>query len=283
MYTLIAENQYGQQIELTHSNNYSVKSVLGFDPPDGIINLTRNAGQDGSEYNSSYMDNRTITITLAINYPAEKNRIDLYKFFKIKQAVKLYFRNGSRNVWINGYTQSFQVAFFDQKETAQITVICPRPYLNDVEPVIEELTNIISLFEFPFEIEEDYPVEMSRIEIGVEKSVFNAGDVSTGMIVKIRILGSVTNPIIYNPITNEFIKILDELSEGDYIEICTIPGRKSIKKISSGMPSNLIGKLAAGSTWMQLQPGDNVFSISADMGEVYLLTEFEMVYLYEGV
>ena len=283
MYTLLAENQYGQQVELTHNDDYSVKSVLGFHPPDAIINLTRNAGQDGSEYNSSYMDNRTITITLAINYPAERNRIDLYRYFKVKQPVKLYYRNGSRNVWIKGYTQSFQVAFFDKKETAQITVVCPRPYLNDEDPVVEELTNITSLFEFPFEIEEEDPVEMSKIVIGIEKSVFNAGDVSTGMIVKLQCLGSVTNPIVYNTITNEFIKIQDELSAGDYVEICTIHGSKYVKKISSGVVSNLIGKLTAGSTWIQLLPGDNVFSVSADAGEAYLLTSFEIINLYEGV
>ena len=196
MYTLLAENQYGQQVELTQNDDYSVKIVLGFDPPDAIINLTRNAGQDGSEYNSSYMDNRTITITLAINYPAERNRIDLYRYFKVKQPVKLYYRNGSRNVWIKGYTQSFQVAFFDKKETAQITVVCPRPYLNDEDPVVEELTNIISLFEFPFSIET--PVAFSQILPLQKKNIINHGDVETGAIFRLKATGNATNPMVFN-------------------------------------------------------------------------------------
>ena len=109
MYTLIAENQYGQQVELTHNDAYSIKSVLGLDPPDGIINTTRNAGMDGSVYNSSYMDNRTITITLAINYPAEINRINLYKYFKIKFPVTLRYKNGSRDVWIQGFQSNYKL------------------------------------------------------------------------------------------------------------------------------------------------------------------------------
>ena len=77
MFTLKAENIYGQKIELTHNDAYVIENVIGLDPPDGVINTTRNASADGSIFNSSYVDNRTITITLAINAPAEENRIEL--------------------------------------------------------------------------------------------------------------------------------------------------------------------------------------------------------------
>ena len=283
MYTLIAENQYGQQVELTHNDAYSIKSVLGLDPPDGIINTTRNAVMDGSVYNSSYMDNRTITITLAINYPAEINRINLYKYFKIKFPVTLRYKNGSRDVWIQGYTQSFQIAYFDKKETAQIVILCPRPYFNDAETAVEDLSNIVNLFEFPFEIEEDNPIPMSDITVGAEKSIINYGDVDIGMIITITALGSVTDPEIYNTQTNEFMKLSDTMAAGDVIEICTIPGKKSIKKISEGTVTSLIGKLVEGSTWLVLRPGDNVMAAYALTNPEYMQVGFTAVYQYEGV
>ena len=53
MFTLIAENKYGQQLELTHNSAYEVIEIDGLDPPDAIINTTRNANADGSVFNSS--------------------------------------------------------------------------------------------------------------------------------------------------------------------------------------------------------------------------------------
>ena len=283
MYTFTVENQYGQVLELTHNDAYAVKSILGLDPPDGIINTVRNAGQDGTVFNSAYMDERVITITLAINYPAEINRINLYKYFKIKYPVKIRYRNGSRNVWIIGYTQSVQVAFFDKKEGAQITVRCPNPYFNDDLTVKQEMSNITALFEFPFAIEEQDPVEMSRIELGREQSISNGSDVPIGMKIRIYASGAVVNPQIYNVHTGEFLKILDEMQTGDVIEISTIRGSKSAIRYREGVKSSLIGYFAEGSVWLQLLPGENVMTMYADSGPEYMYVEITSTDQYEGV
>lgn len=282
MYTLIAENQYGEQLELTHNPAYAIKSVLGLDPPDAVINLTRNAGQDGSVYNSAYMDNRTITITLAVNYPAEQNRIELYKYFKSKFPVTLRYKNDSRDVWIQGYVQSFQVAYFDKKETCQIVVVCPKPHLNDVDIILENLSTIDPLFEFPFSIDAE-GVEMSEIILGQQKSILNLGDIDTGVYIRIKVNGAVLNPAVYDSTNNTFMKFLDEFAQGDVIEINTRSGEKSVKKISQGVTTSLISKLAENSTWFVLTPGDNVFSVYADSGDEYLDVDFEVIYQYEGV
>ena len=281
MYTLRAENEYGQILELTYNPAYGVKSVIGFDPPDGVINTTRNAGQDGSVFNSAYMDNRTITITLALNYPAEQNRIQLYTYFKIKKLVTLRFTNGARDVKISGYVQSMQVAYFDKKETVQITVLCPKPYLLSWESINEDLSSILALFEFPFSIET--PVEMSAIEVGVQKSLLNEGDVETGMICRINAYGAVSNPQIYDTETQEHMRLLTDMISGDLIEICTIPGQKYIRRTRNGTTASLISALSPDSIWMMLRPGDNVISTAADSGAEYMQVSFDYTYQYEGV
>ena len=48
MFTLKAENTYGQRIELTHNEAYVIENVIGLDPPESVINTTRNASADGS-------------------------------------------------------------------------------------------------------------------------------------------------------------------------------------------------------------------------------------------
>lgn len=282
MYTLTAENQYGQQLELTHNPAYSVKSVLGIDPPDAIINTTRNAGQDGSVYNSAYMDNRTITITLAINYPVEANRIQLYQYFKSKFPVILRYKNETRNVYIQGYVQSFQVAYFDKKETAQITVICPKPHFNGSDLVTENLSNIVSMFKFPFSIEEA-GIPISELSIGHEQAIINLGDIDTGALIRITAMDEVVNPLIYNSTNNTVMKIFDTLQESDVVEINSRSGEKSIRKISNGVVTNLISKLSDNSSWFTLVPGVNILSTMADSGSEYINIDFEIIYQYEGV
>lgn len=154
MYTLIAQNKYGQQMELTHNDAYVIESIEGLDPPEAVINTTRNANADGSVYNSSYVDNRTIIITLAINGPAENNRINLYKYFKNKYPVRLYYQNKTRDVYIDGYCKNIQIEFFNKKQIAQITIVCPEPFFNGSSNTVIDFSSVTAEFEFPFSVEE---------------------------------------------------------------------------------------------------------------------------------
>ena len=152
MYTLIVENAYNEQLELTHNDAYVITSIDGLDPPDATINTTKNANSDGSVFNSSYLNDRQIIITMAINSPAEVNRIALYQYFKTKMPLTLHYQNASRNVYINGYVQQMNIGFFDKKQIAQIIIVCPNPYFMDMATQSDVLSDVIDAFEFPFEI-----------------------------------------------------------------------------------------------------------------------------------
>ena len=75
MYELIAQNKYGEQLKMTNNPRYVITDVDGLYPPEGTINTTQVANTDGSVFNSSRINDRVITITMAINAPAEANRI----------------------------------------------------------------------------------------------------------------------------------------------------------------------------------------------------------------
>lgn len=282
MFTLIVQNKYGEQLELTHNPAYSITEIDGIDPPDATINTTRNAGADGSVYNSAYMNNRTITITLAINSPAEVNRLTLYKYFKSKFGVRLFYQTKSRNVYIDGYVQSMAVSFFDRKQMAQIVIFCPLPLFNGSNDSVQEFSSVESLFEFPFSIPEA-GIEFSELSQYVEKSIINNGDVDTGVIINIKALDEVETPKIYNVETGESMIIDITLSEGDEIAINTKQGEKSVSLISNGVTTNIIGNLAEGSTWFKLVPGDNVFTIDADAMAENMFVTFTITDQYEGV
>ena len=282
MFTVIVENKYGEQLELTHNPAYDVAAIDGIDPPEATINTTRNANYDGAVYNSSFMNVRTITITLAINKPAEINRINLYRYFKSKGPVRMYYRNRSRDVYIDGYVKSFQIGFFDKKQTAQIVVDCPRPHFNGSIPDIQEFASISAGFEFPFDIGAT-GIPFSEIVLAEEKSIYNHGDLETGVLINIHALGAVNTPKIYNVETMEHIILNVELDAGDDIYINTIQGEKSITVIKDGVKSNGIGYLDTSSTWLQMLPGDNVMTVDATTNPENMLITFTMTDQFEGV
>lgn len=109
MYTLIAENKYGEQLEITNNPRYVITDIDGLYPPEGVINTTQVANMDGSVFNSSHINDRVITITMAINGPAEANRLLLYRYFKTKYPVRFYYKNGVRDVYIDGMCRNFQL------------------------------------------------------------------------------------------------------------------------------------------------------------------------------
>lgn len=281
MYTLIVQNKYGDQLELTHNPAYSVYNIEGLDPPDAQINTTHNAGYDGSVFNSAYEKDRTIVITMTIESPAEVNRIALYKYLKTKFPVRVFYKNGTRDVYIDGFVQAMQIGFFQRKQVAQITIFCPKPNFSGNTSVVQEFYTVNYLFEFPFDISE--PIPFSEIVTGLEKSIINAGDLETGVTITIDAVGTVVNPKIYNVDDNTFMILNYTLQSGDTVTIDTRQGEKSITLRRAGADINLIGALQRNSTWFQLQPGDNIFTTAADDGDQNMMATFTVVDQYQGV
>lgn len=282
MYTLIAENKYGEQLEITNNPRYTITDIDGLYPPEGVINTTQVANMDGSVFNSSRIDNRVITITMAINGPAEANRLLLYRYFKTKYPVRLYYKNGVRDVYIDGYVSKFSVEYFEKKQTAQIEISCPMTLFRAVKESVTEFANIENMFVFPFAIEAA-GIPFSEIALGEQKTIINGGDVETGVVIHLNALGTVLNPKIYNVDTSDRMTLSVEMRAGDEITINTRKKEKSITLLRDGVQTNIVGKLDAGSTWFNLIPGDNVFTYEADEFPEHLQCIFIINNQFEGV
>ena len=269
MYTLIAENKYGEQLEITNNPRYVITDIDGLYPPEGVINTTQVANMDGSVFNSSHINDRVITITMAINGPAEANRLLLYRYFKTKYPVRFYYKNGVRDVYIDGYVSKFSVEYFEKKQTAQIEISCPMTLFRAVKESVTEFANIENMFVFPFAIEVA-GIPFSEIALGEQKTIINGGDVETGVIIKLNALGTVLNPKIYNVDTSDRMTLSVEMQAGDEITINTRKKEKSITLLRDGVQTNIVGKLDAGSTWFNLIPGDNIFTYEADESPEHL-------------
>lgn len=282
MYSLVVANEKGEKLQLTGNPNYSITSIRGLNPPKSNINTAVNANFDGSVYKSSRMDNRNIVITLMIEEPCETNRIALYNFFKSKKSCTVYYTNNTRDVSILGYVESFEIGYFEKKEQAQISVICPEPYFNDANDIDIDFDFEIANFEFPFEVTPE-GIEFSILKLEAETVVTNNGDIETGMIIQFKASGEVVNPTIYNITTGSLMKINYTLADGDIITIDTQKGSKSVTLNDDGTITNILNYLDKSSTWLNLLTGDNILMYTAEQYPTSLTCTIIFSNKFEGV
>ena len=282
MYSLKVENDRGNTLELTNNPNYTVFKIEGLNPPQATINSSANTTTDGSTVNSVRVENRNIVIYMTINNDIEANRINLYKYFPLKRNIKLYFKNSSRDVYIEGTVELMECDLFTNKQVAQISIICPKPYFKDVNELITLFSDVSALFEFPFAISKT-GIEVSAITNNIRKSIINSGDVESGIIINLFATGTVVNPVIYDVFKRTHLKLNFTLQANDRIVINTNVGEKSIELIRNGVSSNAMGYMAQDSTWFVLESGDNLFTYDADSGNNNLQLTFTTSVLYGGV
>ena len=155
---------------------------------------------------------------------------------------------------------------FTSIATMQISLYCSQPYWEDVDYLVQDISEVIDLHYFT-----DYPDDMlyfpeegipfGEYDTNRTKVLENTGDVDVGLEIHIIALGNVENPVIYNA-DGEFIGINDTLSSGEEIIITTEKGNKTITKNGA----NIISKIMRESTWLQLRTGENEFTIDSKDG-----------------
>lgn len=275
------ENKYGEVLDLTNTTNYAVK-VTGLTPPAATINTTKVPTKDGVVFNSSSMDSRNIVLTIKPLQNIEHSRINLYKFIKSKQYIKLYFKNGIRDVYIDGYVEAVEGDLYENPQQLQVSIICPDPFFKDNKDMIVDFSNVTNAFEFPFTpIEEG--VQISTLTIFEETNINNPSDDDCGAIFTLHANELVLEPIIYNRTTNEQFIIRYEMKDGDEIILNTKRGEKSLMLISEGVQTNIINCVGKGSKWLTLLSGDNVIAYTCAHGAEVLNISVTLNPIYEGV
>ena len=281
MYRLFAENQKNEKIELSNSPYFYVK-IEGLLPGKATLHTTTVINNDGSILNSVRKDNRDITITVIPSMPVAENRQRVYKYFKIKSKVTLYFETDNRDVKIKGTVESVEGSLFDQQQTIEIGIICTDPYFEEKIQRIVNMAQVLDLFEFPFAIEEE-GIEFSRIDKTLTQGVYNAGDTETGVVIELSAMGEVVNPIIRNVETRGYFGLNIEMQLGDVIQINTNNFNKKVTLQRYGEIRNIINSIMKGNEWFKLMPGDNIFTYQCEKGEENLSVRFIYSNKYEGV
>ena len=280
MYHASIRNSYGKTLVLTDNQMFDVVEIDGLDPPDVVLNMSHEIGADGSVFNSSYVDNRQIIITLAISKGCGSVRDTLYQFFQQKKQLTLMFSNDVRDVKMSCYVKSFRISIFAKKQTVQITLICPKPYFDNSYSLTYAVPMMDGTLSFPIEFSAE---GMEFSNTAVIKDIINSGDCETGITATMRFFFETKNPVIRNMTTGDYFGIGLTLNVGDTISFCTVNKNKYANRITSGgTVSSVATKLIPGSSWIQMVPGENLLSLDSDDG-VYFDATIEITAQYMGV
>ena len=90
-FTLILENQIGDQINMTATaNQYMTSEIEGLSPPAGTISTSGYAGMDGSYLNNAFIEKRNVVISFEMRGVGVKSRRhQLYKVVKPSRYIKI--------------------------------------------------------------------------------------------------------------------------------------------------------------------------------------------------
>lgn len=148
-------------LELTapEKSGLYVQSITGISAEKASISTTDLASADGGVFNSARAEIRNIVITLGMydqhlehpDWSIEDARHLTYKFFPKKKPLTLTFVTDNREVYIDGYTESAETQIFSDKESVQISIICPDPNFYSIDDSETHMDSNVYKFEFPFE------------------------------------------------------------------------------------------------------------------------------------
>jgi hypothetical protein len=234
------------------SDGVTVLDVTGLDPVKATISHTPYARIDGSQYQSSRREPRTISLKLGIeprysNRTVQEIRNHLYEYFMPKLSIQLLFHMSDNRVFfIDGRVESFETIFFTGQPEVNVSVLCLLPdfTMNDLHSVGGTLQPG-AMNDFVV----DYP---GTVATGITFYV-NAVSPFTSLQIEHRSLED----------TPRSFGVGAQVPAGNKLSISTLSGDKSVWILGrDGRP--ILYAVAPNSYWIQLEPGANRFRVTSD-------------------
>lgn len=212
-------------------------------------------------------------------------RRHLSKVFSPKATGVIKFSHGNQAYQLDVVPEN-AVAFGDEDsvgrtQMASVNFIAHDPYWRDTNEVKEEIARWVGKFSFPLAIP-PAGIKMGERQPELIATITNDGDVATGMKIIFRADATVVNPSLFNVNTREYFNIEKTLTAGDQVVVTTGFQNKRVTLIRGGITSTL-HDWDYTSTFMQLEPGDNLFRYDADDGLDNLSVDVYYSQKYMGV
>lgn len=286
---VIYENDRGERIEIAYSFPYLLQGFTGADGTDANITSSKGVGQDGMTITSVNLEPRPLQILGKINENDKsvlaKRRTKLLQVFNPKVQGWLQYEYGDVKKRIRCQVESapFFSKAFNTFEVLNfvIDLIAANPYWQDLTQSRSDIAIWQGSFEFPLEITEE-GIEIGFREPSLIVNILNLGDVSCGMKIQFKALATVVNPSLFNVNTREYFKTNKTMEAGEVITVTTNFQNKRVQLNKNGVVSSLTGWDYT-STFLELDPGDNLLRYDADSGIESLEVSIYFTPQYLGV
>lgn len=270
---VIYENDKNQKAIFKHSFPFFLNFITGTDGTSAIIAKTKGTDQDGSAITNVTLSDRQIAINGSIMGETKEEvaakRNELLKLFNPRVQGWLQYEYGNVKKKIrcqvedapvfSKRTRSFKYQDFIIFLTAQ------NPYWQDINETISELALWKGLFSFPLEFKTE-GIEMGLREPSLIKEINNKGDVACGIKIIFKAIASVQNPSILDVNTREFFKLNKTLEAGEKVTVTTHFRNKRVTLEKDGVSSNAFNWIDLESSFLQLEPGKNLYRYDAENG-----------------
>lgn len=269
----------GNTIDLFNNSFVQIIAADGLTGVSSKIAASTTPSMDGDKVNNIQTAPRGIVLDLYVKKPVSVEAAKRYilRTIKPKQRGRLQMIQDDRKIEISGIVETIDMPRFSESVTMQVVLYCSQPYWTDIENMVVQLARVLDMHYFPLDVGGlAFPVAgipFGEYDLNMTRTYTNDGDADCGMIISIVALGDVLNPTIYKS-DGSYIGVNDAMEVGDEIIINTVRGEKSITKNGT----NILSKIKAGSTFLQMDTGDNEFTIDSDgqtEGNVYFLLSFK--------
>lgn len=257
-------NSRGESIVFGNSGIFILQTIEGTGNVPSDIKSTKSPYQDGSTFIDIQLADRYIPIQGFIN---AKNQQELYERRRELARIlnnklgpgKLVYSNSSRSYAINAISEEGPV-FGERYVHANlftVNFVSNDPFWRDENQTVKGLRFEAGGLTFPLRLPTTFALSAYR------GTFINSGDVESP--VEIRYQGPATNPVVFNETTGEYIKVNYVLQETDTLIINTAFGNKRVEVLNEdGTRTNVFHWIDLGSTFFQLQPGQNMLKYGSE-------------------
>lgn len=281
MRTIEYLNSKNQRLIIGEDPGFQLVDLQGITPPKASFSTSTLAGFDGSRVTGSMVNARNIIMVLQLSGDIEANKLKLYDIFKIKRNGFLTYNSDLLSIQIEAYVESIDIPPMVWPIKAMISLLCPQPYFEDLQDILIDVAVIDPTLSFPLELISSGG-EIGIIHPSEAQNILNPGDIPVGMILRFQAIGTVVKPKIINTQTLQSLEFNLTLQAGDIVTINTEIGKKRIELNQSGVITNQFNSLVLGSTFLQLDEGDNVLYVTSESGSSFLLTQIAFRPRYYG-
>lgn len=283
--SVIVTNYRGDSLELPlvwpNDAGLLLYKIEGISPGEVTVNSQDYAIIDGGVFNSSRIGTRTITLHFYYGFSPmiESARHRAYRYFPVKEQVRLDFITDERRLSIYGWVQENDTQIFSKQEEGAVTVICPDPYFYEMAYTSFILGEGSAEFEFPFSNESLTEPLLLFGNVG-NKYFYDVqynGDIEVGAIIRVRFdtpVSQITPIEIHDVMDRQKITLnLSEIQSSTgvtfeqygSIVIDSVRGQKDIYYERYGIKKSLLGAFdIIHFPWMYLSPGVNQFAFVMD-------------------